>query len=114
MRLRWLGPLVVAVASLSRPVAGQTDPRLVAAVRLAQDGLADSARAVVRSLMTATTPADSIYAAAVATPGRSDKDRERDARDKPAEVLALAGFKQGMRIADVFAGSGYYSEDKFK
>ena len=46
MRLRWLGPLVVAVASLPRPVAGQTDPRLVAAVRLAQDGLADSARAV--------------------------------------------------------------------
>ena len=69
MTLRWLGPLVLAVASLSRPVAGQTDPRLVAAVRLAQDGLPDSARVVVRSLMSATTPADSIYAEMLYTSG---------------------------------------------
>jgi predicted methyltransferase len=54
--------------------------------------------------------ADSVYATAVATAGRSDKDRERDQRDKPAEVLALAGFKPGMRIADIFGGGGYYSE----
>jgi predicted methyltransferase len=54
--------------------------------------------------------ADSVYATAVATAGRSDKDRERDRRDKPAEVLALAGFKPGMRIADIFGGGGYNSE----
>jgi predicted methyltransferase len=54
--------------------------------------------------------ADSVYATAVATVGRSDKDRERDRRDKPAEVLALAGFKPGMRIADIFGGGGYNSE----
>ena len=52
----------------------------------------------------------SVYAQALATPGRSDKDKERDARDKPAEVLAFAGFKRGMRIADIFGAGGYYSE----
>lgn len=53
---------------------------------------------------------DSVYTRAVADPARSAKDRERDAREKPAEVLALAGFAPGMKIADIFAGGGYYSE----
>ena len=52
----------------------------------------------------------SIYARALATPGRSAEDLERDQRDRPAEVLAFAGFKPGMRIADIFGGGGYYSE----
>ncbi len=56
-----------------------------------------------------TTP-DSVYARAVADPARSVKDRERDARERPAEVLALAGFAPGMKVADIFAGGGYYSE----
>jgi predicted methyltransferase len=47
---------------------------------------------------------------ALAAPGRTDADRERDGRDHPAEVLALAGFGEGMTIADVFGGGGYYSE----
>ena len=51
-----------------------------------------------------------IIDAALAAPGRTDADRERDARDRPAEVLALAGFGPGMTIADVFGGGGYYSE----
>jgi predicted methyltransferase len=51
-----------------------------------------------------------VYVRALAAPDRSAKDRERDGRDKPAEVLAFAGFKPGMRIADLFGGGGYYSE----
>lgn len=46
----------------------------------------------------------------LANPNRSAADRERDARDKPQDVLELAGFKKGMVIADVFGGGGYYSE----
>ncbi|MEY2866723.1 MAG: hypothetical protein RIQ43_749 [Pseudomonadota bacterium] len=46
----------------------------------------------------------------LANPSRSDADRERDGRDKPQDVLELAGFKKGMVIADVFGGGGYYSE----
>jgi predicted methyltransferase len=52
---------------------------------------------------------DSI-AAAVASPERSAKDRERDARDQPAELLAFSGVQPGMKVADVFGGGGYWSE----
>ncbi len=48
--------------------------------------------------------------AAIASPERTDKDRERDAREKPAEVLAFAGVKPGMTVIDLFAGGGYYTE----
>jgi len=51
-----------------------------------------------------------IYSDAVAHAGRSSQDRERDARELPAEVMAFAGFKPGMKIADVFGGGGYYTE----
>ena len=46
----------------------------------------------------------------LANPARSAADRERDARDKPAEVLALAKFKRGDTVADLLAGGGYYRE----
>ena len=55
-----------------------------------------------------TTP--NPYAQALLAPGRTDADRERDLRDRPAEILALAGFGPGMVIGDVFGGGGYYSE----
>jgi len=50
------------------------------------------------------------YHAAVADPGRSAKDRERDLRDHPADVLSFAAIKSGMTVADIFGGGGYYSE----
>lgn len=46
----------------------------------------------------------------LANPLRSEDDRERDGRDKPAEVLALAHFKRGDTLADVFGGGGYNAE----
>ena len=49
-------------------------------------------------------------AAAVAAPKRSEKDRERDARDKPAQLLTFAGVKPGMKALDLFGGGGYWSE----
>ena len=54
--------------------------------------------------------ADAAIDAAIANPDRTEADRERDAREKPAEVLALAGVKPGMTVVDMFAGAGYYSE----
>jgi predicted methyltransferase len=50
------------------------------------------------------------YDAAAANPARSAADVTRDALDHPAEILRLSGIKPGMRIADVLAGDGYYSE----
>ena len=46
----------------------------------------------------------------LANPARSASDRERDARDKPAEVLALARFKRGDTVADILSVGGYYAE----
>ncbi len=56
----------------------------------------------------AETPAH--IAGAIAAPERIEKDRERDARDRPAEVMTFAGIRPGMAIADVFGGGGYWAE----
>jgi len=50
------------------------------------------------------------YDAALAHAGRSAADLKRDALDHPAEMLRLTGIKPGMKVADVLAGDGYYSE----
>jgi hypothetical protein len=46
---------------IATPAAAQTDPRLAEAVRLAQEGLGDSARASVQRLLNATEPSDTLY-----------------------------------------------------
>jgi outer membrane protein assembly factor BamD (BamD/ComL family) len=43
------------------PAAAQTDSRLVEAIRQAQEGGGDSARAKVRRLLAATSPTDTLY-----------------------------------------------------
>jgi predicted methyltransferase len=50
------------------------------------------------------------YDAAVANRARSAADLKRDALDHPADILRLSGIKAGMKVADVLAGDGYYSE----
>ena len=60
--------LLPAVQPSSR-LAAQSEPRLAAAVRLAQDGLSDSARAVVGRILGSLQPADSLYAEALYTMG---------------------------------------------
>ena len=52
----------------------------------------------------------SIYEAAVANAARSDKDKAVDDLRKPASVLEFFEIKPGMKVFDVFAGGGYYSE----
>lgn len=56
------GVLALAVLALVPPRAvGQTDPRLADAVRAAQEGQSDSARAAVERLLAATPPTDTLY-----------------------------------------------------
>lgn len=66
---RALALAFAAAGLVSARSAAQTDTRLVAAVRLAQDGLPDSARAVVRRLLASTDPADSVYGEMLYTTG---------------------------------------------
>jgi predicted methyltransferase len=51
-----------------------------------------------------------VWSSAFAVAPRSAADSERDARERPAEVMAFAGIAPGMHVADVFGGAGYYSE----
>ena len=39
--------------------------------------------------------------------GRTDTDRDRDAYNKPAELFAFWGIKDGMKVIDLFPGNGY-------
>jgi len=48
--------------------------------------------------------------AAVNDPIRTKEDRARDADRKPAEVLAFFGIREGMRVVDLQAAVGYYTE----
>jgi len=46
----------------------------------------------------------------LASESRSAEDRARDANRKPADVIAFLGIKPGMRVVDVIAAGGYYTE----
>lgn len=48
-------------AALVAPLQAQSDPRLVSAVRLAQEGLGDSARSIAGRVLAGTRPADALY-----------------------------------------------------
>ena len=47
---------------------------------------------------------------ALTNPDRLEADRKRDERSRPDRVLELLGLKAGDKVADIFAGAGYYSE----
>ena len=56
-----LGAVVTLALAGARAADAQSDPRLLAAVRSAQEGQGDSARAVLGRLLAATAPADTLY-----------------------------------------------------
>jgi len=57
----FIAMLIALAVWPSGRLAGQTDPRLVEALRLAQTGQVDSGRAIVRRLLVTLSPLDSIY-----------------------------------------------------
>ncbi len=75
MASRRMKILALALGVLTLPglmpsrLAAQTNPRLVAVVRLAQEGLADSARGIVRRALAGTEPSDSLYSELLFTAG---------------------------------------------
>jgi predicted methyltransferase len=66
--------------------------------------------ALFAALSASALAGDPAITQALANPARPAADRERDARDKPAELLEFAGIKPGMTVADVFGAGGYYTE----
>jgi predicted methyltransferase len=77
-----------------------------------QHNLAFSCAALCAALLLASPHAKAVdaYDAALTHAGRPAADTARDVLDHPAEMLRLAGIKPGMKVADVLAGDGYYSE----
>ncbi len=55
-------------------------------------------------------PVPDTVAAAVAHADRPAADRARDEDRRPGEVVAFFGIEPGMRVADLMAGGGYYSD----
>lgn len=47
---------------------------------------------------------------AVNSAERPENETVRDAKRKPAEVLAFTGVKPGMHVADLLGGGGYYTD----
>lgn len=47
---------------------------------------------------------------AMMAPGRPAADKAVDSKRKPEQVLAFFGIKPGMKVIDIDAGNGYYSE----
>lgn len=64
---RTLAVGLLVATSWATTSSAQNDPRLAAAVRQAQEGAGDSARATVRKLLTATPTSDTLYAAILYT-----------------------------------------------
>ncbi len=50
------------------------------------------------------------YAAIVASPDRTDGDRQADQRRQPAKMLAFTGVRTGMKVLDMEASAGYSTE----
>jgi predicted methyltransferase len=50
------------------------------------------------------------YEAIVASPDRSDADRQADQRRQPAKMLAFTGVQTGMKVLDMEASAGYSTE----
>src|SRR3954451_17036969 len=50
------------------------------------------------------------YQAIVASPDRTDADRQTDKRREPGKMLPFTGVKTGMKVLDMEAGAGYSTE----
>ncbi|HWJ95772.1 MAG TPA: hypothetical protein VNT33_13665, partial [Telluria sp.] len=73
--------------------------------RLAQAVIALAACGLLGNAI-AQQPATSQYQAAVTSAARTDEDRKTDDKRKPAEFLAFAQVRPGMKVLDLAAGGG--------
>lgn len=110
-RVSGMVPLLLAIG-LTVPALGaaQTEPRLARAVRLAQDGMGDSARAAVERVLAATPSTDTLYPQilyARAVVAASPQEMRRDLQRVTAEYAASNWADRALlRLAQLdFAGS---------
>lgn len=87
MAVRLAAVLTLAAVPPFRRSAAQSDSRLQAAVELAQSGRQDSALAVVRRLLAALPPTDSVYPEALYTAGILARDVQAGATNLQRVVV---------------------------
>ncbi len=59
---------------------------------------------------TATEQVASDLRSLLASEDRAESDRTRDAGRRPADVVEFLGIEKGMRVIDIIAAGGYYTE----
>ena len=64
---------------------------------------------IAMALMAACSASAPNYSSVLTNPDRPANERELDAARKPQEVLAFYGVKSGDKVADLWAGRGYYT-----
>ncbi len=92
--------------------AGARRPSLIAAMGaalLALGGCADSTAPQSESAGAAPSP-ETLLAAALAAPHRSDAARSRDEWRHPAETLSFFGIAPDMTVVEVWPGGGWYTD----
>jgi predicted methyltransferase len=60
-------------------------------------------------VIAATQPGVRAFASAVANVERPEADKARDADRRPAEMMAFAGIRPGMKVLELAPGGGYYT-----
>src|SRR6266498_4799016 len=65
--------------------------------------------ALSMSALSACSMSTPDYKSVVSDPDRPANERELDAARKPDEVLSFYGVKSGDKVADLWAGRGYYT-----
>jgi predicted methyltransferase len=64
---------------------------------------------ICASIFVASCASTQDYKAIVGNPERPKEERDLDTVRKPDEVLAFYGIKKGDKVADIWAGRGYYT-----
>lgn len=116
MRTHWrsggLAVGLVALLTAGQPdrLSAQTDPRLVAAVQLAQSGRMDSARAIVRRLLAGLAPTDTTYPEALYVAGVLAPDPQAVATQLQRVVIEYGQSPWAddalLRLAQLYSAQG--------
>lgn len=72
---------LLALCLITGPLAAQSDPRLLDALRIAQEGGSDSARVLVTTLLRTTPPTDTLYPQVLYTMGLVSRNIEEMRRN---------------------------------